>query len=208
MTPPTQRNSAVIAMHYQNENCHPDGKIRVGIAADSDWRWQRLDNAKRLFAGARTSGIPIIHIRLAVPPDYSGIVANTPLIDEWMALGAWKESTWGVEFIDGLEPTDTEPVITHIRNSAFHGSTLLDILNGLSTNHLICCGVSTAYAVEGTVRQATDIGYPVTVAADACSTATPAQHENALAAMALIAEVKTVDEILTEMEALRDASVR
>jgi nicotinamidase-related amidase len=56
--------------------------------------------------------------------------------------------------------------------------------------------VSTAYTVEGTVRQATDIGYRVTVAADACSTATQAQHEAALTAMRAIAEIKTVDEIL------------
>ena len=131
-------NSALIAMHYQNENCHPDGKIKVGIAQDADWRWQRLNNAKRLFTGARDVQIPIVHVRLAVPPDYRGVVANTPLIHEWMALGAWKEGTWGVEFVEGLEPKQGEPIITHIRNSGFHRSTLLDILNGLSARHLIC----------------------------------------------------------------------
>lgn len=196
----TLRNTVVVAMHYQNENCHPDGKIKVGIAQDADWRWQRLENAKRLFAGARSSELPIIHIRLAVPPDYSGVKANTPLIREWMELGAWKEGSWGVEFIDGLEPKSGEAVITHIRNSAFHGSTLEDVLRGLSSQHLICCGVSTAYAVEGTVRQATDIGYEVTVAADACSTATQSQHENSLNAMSLIASIKSVDDILTDIQ--------
>ena len=25
--------TAIVANHYQNENCHPDGKIKVGIAA-------------------------------------------------------------------------------------------------------------------------------------------------------------------------------
>ncbi|MFB0992857.1 MAG: cysteine hydrolase [Rhodospirillales bacterium] len=200
MPPIIPSNSALIAMHYQNENCHPDGKIKVGIAQDADWRWQRLNNAKRLFTGARDVQIPIVHVRLAVPPDYRGVVANTPLIHEWMALGAWKEDTWGVEFVEGLEPKQGEPIITHIRNSGFHGSTLLDILNGLSARHLICCGVSTAYAVEGTVRQAADIGFEVTVAADACSTATQAQHANALAAMNLIADVKTVDRILEDFK--------
>ena len=28
--------TTVLAIHYQNENCHPDSKIRVGIAADAD----------------------------------------------------------------------------------------------------------------------------------------------------------------------------
>ena len=92
-------NTAVLAIHYQNENCHPDGKIRVGIAADADWRWERLGNAKRLLDGARARGAAIIHVRLAVPPDYRGVSANTDLIREWMDLNAWQEDTWGTAFI-------------------------------------------------------------------------------------------------------------
>ena len=194
-------NTAVLAIHYQNENCHPDGKIRVGIAADADWRWARLGNAKRLLEGARAADVSIIHVRLAVPPDYCGVSANTELIREWMALGAWREDTWGTAFIQSLEPKADDFVITHTRNSAFYNTTLDEILFQLGVRNLVCAGVSTAYAVEGTVRHATDIGYEVTVAADACSTATHAQHENALAAMKLLADIKTVDEILADLAA-------
>ncbi len=189
----------IIACHYQNENCHPDGKIKLGIAADSTWREERLANAKRLFEGARGAGMPIIHIRLAVDPEYRGLVVNTPIIRQWTELGAWREGTWGVEFIEGLEPADGEFVITHTRNSAFHNTTLEEVLFSMNARKLICCGVSTAYVVENTVRQATDIGYDVAVAADACSTATQAQHEASLAAMAVLAEIKTVDEVLAEL---------
>ena len=192
-------NTAVLAIHYQNENCHPDGKIRVGIAADADWRWERLGNAKRLLDGARAAGAAIIHVRLAVPPDYRGVSANTDLIREWMALSAWQEDTWGTAFIESLEPHADDFVITHTRNSAFYNTTLDEILFQLGVRNLVCAGVSTAYAVEGTVRHATDIGYKVTVAADACSTATHAQHENALAAMKPLASIKTVDEILADL---------
>ncbi len=194
-------DTAVLAIHYQNENCHPDGKIRVGIAADADWRWERLGNAKRLLDGARAAGAAIIHIRLAVPLDYRGVSANTDLIREWMALGAWQEDTWGTAFIQSLEPHANDFVVTHTRNSAFYNTTLDEILFQLGVRSLVCAGVSTAYAVEGTVRHATDIGYEVTVAADACSTATHAQHENALAAMKPLASIKTVDEILAELAA-------
>ena len=192
-------NTAVLAIHYQNENCHPDGKIRVGIAADADWRWERLGNAKRLLDGARARGAAIIHVRLAVPPDYRGVSANTDLIREWMDLNAWQEDTWGTAFIQSLEPHVDDFVITHTRNSAFYNTRLNEILFQLRIRNLICAGVSTAYAVEGTVRHATDIGYEVTVAADACSTATQAQHENALAAMKPLANIKTVDEILAHL---------
>ena len=192
-------DTAVLAIHYQNENCHPDGKIRVGIAVDADWRWERLGNAKRLLDGARAASAAIIHVRLAVPPDYRGVSANTDLIREWMALSAWQEDTWGTAFIESLEPHADDFVITHTRNSAFYNTTLDEILFQLGVRNLVCAGVSTAYAVEGTVRHATDIGYKVTVAADACSTATHAQHENALAAMKPLASIKTVDEILADL---------
>ena len=194
-------DTAVLAIHYQNENCHPDGKIRVGIAVDADWRWERLGNAKRLLDGARAAGAAIIHVRLAVPPDYRGVSANTDLIREWMALSAWQEDTWGTAFIESLEPHADDFVITHTRNSAFYNTTLDEILFQLGVRNLVCAGVSTAYAVEGSVRHATDIGYKVTVAADACSTATHAQHENALAAMKPLASIKTVDEILADLAA-------
>lgn len=191
--------TVIVANHFQNENCHPDGKIKVGIGAESAWRWQRLDNAKRLFAGARKAAIPIVHVRLAVPADFKGVIANTTLIREWLKLGAWREGTWGVEFIDGLAPTEDEYIVTHTRNSGFHNSTLEEVLFSLAARHLICCGVSTAYTVEATVRHGTDIGYDVTVASDACSTATQDQHHAALAAMAPLADIKTVDEILASL---------
>ncbi len=194
---------ALLALHYQNENCHPNGKIKVGIAADAPWREERMRNARRLFAGLRGVGVPIVHVRLAVHPEYADVVANTPLIREWIELGAWREGTWGVEFLDGLEPHDGEIVVTHTRNSVFHGCSTRDALTALRVEHLYLAGVSTAYVVEGSLRQATDIGYRCTVVADACSTATQEQHDNALKAMSLLAEVATVDQVLATVRQCR-----
>lgn len=185
-----------LALHYQNENCHPDGAIKVGISEGAPWREERLQNAMRLYEGVRKAGIPFIHVRLAVPPDYAGVNQNTPIIREWVSNGAWREGTWGTEWLEGFEPRESELVVTHTRNSVLHGCTLPDILVGLGAEHLVFSGVSTAYVVEGSVRHATDIGYPCTIVGDACSTATQEQHFNALAAMKLLAEVTTVDEFL------------
>jgi len=198
----TQR-TALLALHYQNENCHPDGRIRVGIAADAPWREERMGNARRLLAGMREAGVPIVHVRLAVRPDYADVVANTPLIRDWIGLGAWREGTWGVEFLEGLEPHEGELVVTHTRNSVFHGCSVPDAVAALGARHLYFAGVSTAYVVEGSVRHATDIGYPCTVVGDACSTATEEQHLNALAAMRLLAGVVTVDEALATVRGQR-----
>lgn len=191
--------SVVIALHYQNENCHPDGKIKVGIADGAPWREERLANARRLFAGARKAGIPIVHVRLAVRDDMAEVIQNTPIFRQWVELGAWRDGTWGVEFIDGLGPVDGEFVVTHTRNNGFYGCNLDEVVRKMGATRLFCCGVSTAYAVESTVRHATDVGFDTWVVGDACSTGTAAQHEGALAAMQLLATVATVDDVLSEI---------
>ena len=189
-----------LALHYQNENCHPDGAIKVGIAQYAPWREERLGNARRLMEGMRSRGIPILHVRLAVQPDFSDVVQNTPIIREWVKMNAWREGTWGTEWLQGFEPRPDETVVTHTRNSVMHGWTVPDVLTGIGAEHLIFSGVSTAYVVEGSIRHATDIGYPCTVVADACSTATQEQHFNALAALRLLADVRDVDETLTFLD--------
>ena len=68
-------DSLVLALHYQNENCHPDGRIKVGIGAgEQAWRGATLAAARRLLDGARRHGVPIIHVRLAVRPDYRDVI--------------------------------------------------------------------------------------------------------------------------------------
>jgi nicotinamidase-related amidase len=192
----------VLALHYQNENCHPEGRIKVGVSArERAWRSEMLAAARRLLDGARGQGVPIIHVRLAVRPHYRDVIQNGPLFRQWVELGAWQEGTWGVAFYEGLGPVDAELVVTHIRNNPFFGSPLETLVAMHGPRRLICAGVSTAYAVESTVRHASDLGYEVVVAADACSTATRERHESALNAMALLATISTVDKIVESFAA-------
>ena len=107
-----------------------------------------LAAARRLLDGARSHGVPIIHVRLAVRPDYRDVIQNGPLFRQWVELNAWQEGTWGVEFYEGLGPVGDELVITHIRNNPFFGSPLETLVAMHRPRRLICAGVSTAYAVE------------------------------------------------------------
>lgn len=190
--------TVVLAIHYQNENCHPDGKVGIGIGADRAWSEQRLAAAKRLFAAARAAGVPIVHARLALPADGRAVIANTPVFRRFVELGAWIDGSWGADFLDGLGPENGEAVVTHTRNNVFHNSTLDEALFPLRPRRLVICGVSTAYAVDHAVRHAADLGYEVTVAADACSTATVRQHEATLETLRLLAEIAAVDDITAD----------
>jgi biuret amidohydrolase len=108
------------------------------------------------------------------------------------------EGSWGAEFFEGLGPLPGESVVTHHRNNAFHASPLGDVVAGFAPERLVIAGISTTFVVESTVRHASDLGYAVTVAADACAAVSPAMHEASLRALALLAEIKNVDAVLAD----------
>jgi len=187
---------ALLALHFQNENCHPQGKVRLGLAESDPRRETLLAAAARLFAGVRAKGAPLIHVRLALRADGSDTGRNAPLFRRQTELGAWIDGTWGAEFHDALRPLPGEIVVTHRRNSAFYASSLQEHLDRIRPTRLIVAGVSTSFAVESAVRDAVDRGYWVTVAGDACATGDPAMHEASLKALAFLAEIAAADEIV------------
>ena len=71
-------DTAVLALHYQNDVLHPEGKIRVGLDADSGARQRLLDRAAALLAGARARALPIVHVRIAFRPDYACLLYTSP----------------------------------------------------------------------------------------------------------------------------------
>jgi biuret amidohydrolase len=189
---------AVLALHYQNEVLHPNGRIRVGIAEGDPIRERVVHAAERLLTGAREQNLPIIHVRIAFRPDYSDCPRNTPIFRKTVELGAVKDGEWGAEFASPLEPrpTSREFVVTHTRISAFAGTSVEQTLRMLDVRRLIVAGVATHSVVENTVRDAADRGYEIYVAQDACAAANPGAHSNALASMSLISTITNVNEAL------------
>lgn len=195
----TGTDAAVLALHYQNDVLHPDGKIRVGLDADGAARQRLLDNAAALLAGARAQALPIVHVRIAFRPDYADLLPNCQIFRSVAAIGAVPEGQWGSAFYEGLQPlagSAREFVVKHTRISAFYGTPLEETLRLLGARRLVVAGVATHSVVEGTVRHAADIGFSVMVAQDACASADPAVHAASLASMRLIAQTGTVDEAL------------
>ena len=187
--------TVVLALHYQNDVLHADGKIRVGLAPDSPLRAEVISAARRLLAGARERGWRIVHVRVAFRPDGSDIVQNGAIFRAVAASGAVRDGSWGAAFFDALAPdaaSALEHTITHTRINAFYGTGLTDLLGDCDAERLIVAGVATHSVVESTVRHAADMGYDVWVAADACAAADPAVHAASLASMQLIATVAPV----------------
>jgi nicotinamidase-related amidase len=195
----TAPDAAVLALHYQNDVLHPDGKIRVGLDADGTARRRLLERASALLTGARAAGLPIVHVRIAFRPDYADLLANCDIFRNVAAIGAVAEGQWGSAFYEGLQPlsgSKREFVVKHTRISAFYGTPLEETLRVLGARRLVVAGVATHSVVEGTVRHAADIGFDVMVAQDACASADPAVHEASLASMRLIARTGPVAQAL------------
>lgn len=192
---------AVLALHYQNEVLHAEGRIRVGLAGDETQRTRVIAAASRMLAGARSRKWPIVHVRIAFRPDYADCPSNTPIFRQTMALGAVKDGTWGSDFFPALAPqaSETEFVITHQRISGFAGTPLEQTLRLLGTEHLLIAGVATHSVVEGTVRDAADRGFQITVASDACAAAQQETHAASLASMALVAQVTDIETALVQL---------
>ncbi|MFY0480891.1 cysteine hydrolase family protein [Achromobacter marplatensis] len=190
-----ESEAAVLALHYQNDVLHPDGKIRVGLDADSGARQRLLDNAAALLDGARARALPIVHVRIAFRPDYADLLPNCAIFRNVATIGAVPEGQWGSAFYEGLQPLAGSPrefVVKHTRISAFYGTPLEETLRVIGARRLVVAGVATHSVVEGTVRHAADIGFEVMVAEDACASADEAVHRASLASMRLIAQTGSV----------------
>ncbi len=193
--------TALVALHYQNDVVHPNGRIRLGFAEGDAEREGVLAAAERLLAGAREAGVPIVHVRIAFRADHADVLRNGPIWENVVRLGAVSEGSWGAAFHDRLRPQPHEIVLRHGRINAFFGSALEETLRLWDVAALVLAGVATNSVVEHTARHAADMGYRVTLAADACAASDPALHRAALDNVALIGSVAGVDDIVAAWRA-------
>jgi len=190
----------VLALHYQNEVLHPEGRIRLGVAKHGAERTAVIAAAKRFLAAARDHGVAVISVRIAFQPDYADVKTNAEIWRRVVANTVMAEGSWGAEFYDGLGPLPGETVVTHTRNNAFYASPLEAIVERLAPKRLVIAGIATNFVVESTARHASDAGYDTVVVADACSAASVDAHHASLASLAMLATIRTVDDMIGEWE--------
>ena len=190
-------STAFLAVHYQNDVLHADGKVRVALADDAQGvRTRVVKAAGILIAAARDAGVPVISIQACYRPDYREVIPNAPIFRTMVELRAFEEGSWGCAFHEGLGPRPDEFVVRHGRVNPFYGSPLESILQGLDVQRVVIAGLSTHSAVEHTARHAADIGYEVIVVEDGCSSADRATHEAAMRSMSFIATIMSTEAVV------------
>ncbi|HUG61738.1 MAG TPA: cysteine hydrolase [Methylomirabilota bacterium] len=179
----------LIALHYQNDVCHPDGAIPFAVDRSTTAPQTFLETSRRTIEAARRHGWIVVHVHIAFAPDYVDLPRNCRLFRAVETFGAVRAGSWGAAPFAGFEPAVGDVVVVHRCNNAFQDTGLDAILRDLGVDELAVMGLATQYSVEHTVRHAVDLGYAVTLLKDCCGSADPEAAEASFRAMRMLADV-------------------
>ena len=112
-------------------------------------------NAGKVLAKFRSEKQPIFHVRhLSVRPGSTFFLPGTK----------------GADIHPSVVPSSGEAVVEKNFPNSFRNTNLEEKLKSHGIESLVVAGMMTHMCVDATVRQAADLGYKVTLLADACAT--------------------------------------
>lgn len=188
------QTTAVIAVHCQGDIIGPEGAFADYFFDQANQRGV-VPQIARLLDESRAAGAKVVYTRIAFQPDFSDLLANSPLLKIVEQKGCLKNGTQLAEIIGPLTPALTDHVLTNTRVGGFTQD-LIDLLHEHDIDTVVIAGVATNISVESTARAASDQGYRVVIAEDACSAATPAAHQASIESLSLLAEISGIDDLL------------
>jgi nicotinamidase-related amidase len=131
------------------------------LEAIDDWpgacgldAWDAIPQIQRLLADARSLGIPVVHISGsdAMPGWKQPTIAPGPRASEDEAMHDRRRRRY--DLVDEIGPIPGEPVLRKVAPSAFWGTPLVGLLNGLRVDTVVVAGESTSGCVRATVVDA------------------------------------------------------
>ena len=196
------RTSALLVVDLQNDTVGEQGAFADAGAAAFAARHGVVEKVRRLVEAARTAGVAVIFVWHVDEPGHRDSTRNAKLFRDIVEADALVRGTWGVAPVAGLEPQDGDAVVEKQRMSAFNTTTLDTKLRGLGVTTIVVCGAWTNFAIEHTCRDGADYGYQVVLATDGTATVSDEWQQAALSyALTSIAELRTVDDLVTELGA-------
>jgi len=194
------RSTAIIAIHCQGDVVGPTGAL-AGLFSQQIRERNVINRIGTVLDAGRRAGCTVVYTRIAFRPDYSDLIANSPILTEIPKLGCMQDGTSSTEIITALEPDPTDILITHKRVGGFTDE-LHSVFTARGITTVLFSGVATNVSVESTARAATDLGYRVGIIDDACSAATPEAHTAAIASLSVLATITSVGEVTRSLTVL------
>jgi nicotinamidase-related amidase len=141
-------DTALVVIDIQNDY-FPGGAMELEGAEAAGAK------AAEALAKFREKGLPVFHVRhLSTRPGATFFLPGTP----------------GAEIHAGVTPRAGEIVVEKNFPNSFRGTALQNYLDKHKIKNLTVAGMMTHMCVDASVRQAADLGYKVTLLADACAT--------------------------------------
>lgn len=122
----------------------------------------------------------------------------------------------GTDIHDSVAHFEGEPIVYKHEPNAFLNTNLLDLLKNWNIERVVICGMMTHMCVDATARAASDLGFQVMIASDACATRSlkfgdtliPADHVHKafLAALQSYGQVLTADQVIAHLAAEMERS--
>ena len=185
--------TALITLDYVVDIMCDGGKVARSAAHAAER--QIVKNANRAIALARRQGWLVIHVKVGFSDHYHEQPKSSRLFGRAHELRALNLSGKGCDFHPELDVQSGDAIITKHRVSAFYATSLEAILRANKIERLVIAGVSSAWAVQSTVRDAHDRDYEVVVLEDACAAVNEEDHQASMRLLANIASVITSHEL-------------
>jgi len=202
--------AALVIIDMQRDFLEPGG-FGAALGNDVSLLMAAVEPCRRMLAGARATGLLIIHTREGHRPDLSDAPrAKVERGAPEKRIGAQGpmgriliRGEAGHDIVPALAPLPEEPVIDKPGKGAFYQTDLDLMLRNRGIETLLVCGVTTEVCVHTTVREANDRGYRCLVLSDACASYFPEFHEAGLAMIVaqggIFGWVSTTDDLLAAL---------
>jgi ureidoacrylate peracid hydrolase len=157
-----------------------------------------LPNIRRLQSACRGAGIEVAYSVIEnMTRDGRERSLDYKISGIDVARGSWE-----AQVIDEIAPADDEMVFRKTSSSVFISTNIDYVLRNLDIRSLMIAGIMTDQCVESAVRDACDLGYLVTLVADACTTSSAERHEQSLLGIRGYCRQRTTDALVAEITAL------
>jgi biuret amidohydrolase len=186
-------NTAFIGLDYIVDIMHPSGKI-AGSAKHAAER-DIISKANRALAFAKQQGWLSILVKVGFTAGFPDLPKQSAMFGRAQEFGALELGQAGTEFHPDLASELADMVIVKPRVSAFYSTNLEAALRARRIERVVVAGVSSAWAVQSTVRDAHDRDYQVWVLEDACAAVNQEEHQSSMQLLTRIAKIITVDDL-------------
>jgi ureidoacrylate peracid hydrolase len=157
-----------------------------------------LPNIRRLQTACRSGGIEVMY---SVIENMTRDGRDRSLDYKISGIDVPRGS-WGAQVVDEIAPADDDMIFRKTSSSVFISTNIDYVLRNLGVHSLVITGIMTDQCVESAVRDACDLGYLVTLVADACTTNTAERHEQSLIGISGYCRQRTADALVAEIAGL------